>query len=49
MIVEPAGALATAAALQTPAEDRGRTVCVITGGSIDTDKLLEILSNHEGE
>lgn len=49
LIVEAAGALATAAALQTPAEDRGRTVCVITGGSIDTDKLLEILSNHDGE
>ncbi len=45
MIAEGAGALSVAAAIQTPADRRGKTVCVLTGGSIDTDKLLDILSN----
>ena len=43
IVVEPAGALSVAAALETPARERGSTVCVVTGGSIDTDKLLSIL------
>ena len=44
IIVEPSGALSVAAALATPSQERGRTVCVITGGSIDTNKLLSILA-----
>ena len=44
MIVEPSGALAVAAALAMPAAERGLTVCVVTGGSIDTEMLLEILT-----
>ena len=43
LVAEGAGALATAAALRTPVADRGRTVCIITGGSIDADKLGMIL------
>jgi len=43
IVVEPSGALSVAAALATPGQERGRTVCVITGGSIDTHKLLSIL------
>ncbi len=43
MIVEPSAALPVAAALATPRKERGRAVCVITGGSIDTEKLLSIL------
>ncbi len=43
IIVEGSAALPVAAALATPAERRGRSVCVVTGGSIDTAKLLEIL------
>jgi threonine dehydratase len=44
IIVEGSGALSVAAALATPHDRRGRTVCLVTGGSIDTDKLVEILS-----
>ena len=36
---------AVAAAVATPAGERGKTVCVVTGGSIDTDKLLAILGD----
>jgi len=43
VIVEGAGALAVAAALATPADRRGRSVCLLTGGSIDTPALLAIL------
>jgi len=45
LIVEPAGALSVAAALSIPANDRGRCVCILSGGSIDTDKLLGILTS----
>jgi len=45
LIVEGSGALATAAALQEPVEDRGKSVCIISGGSIDTDKIVKILSD----
>ncbi len=45
IIVEGAAALPVAAALATPAEQRGKTVCVVTGGSIDTDKLTAILND----
>ena len=43
MVAEPSGALALAAALATPAEERGDTVVLVTGGSIDRDLLVEIL------
>jgi len=44
LIVEGSGALSVAAALATPLEDRGKTVCIISGGSIDSDKLMEIIA-----
>jgi threonine dehydratase len=44
LIVEGAGALALAAALATPPRLRGRTVCLLTGGSIDREKLLGLLA-----
>lgn len=44
MIVEGSAALPVAAALATPAEQRGKSVCVVTGGSIDTEKLRAILA-----
>jgi threonine dehydratase len=44
VIAEGAGALATAAAWSTPLAHRGRSVAIVTGGSIDTPKLVEILS-----
>ncbi len=45
LIVEGSAALPVAAALATPRAQRGMTVCVVTGGSIDTDKLLAILGD----
>ncbi len=44
MIVEPSGALSVAAALATPVKKRGRAVCVVTGGSLDMEKFVPILS-----
>ena len=44
LIVEGSAALPVAAALATPSERRGVAVCVVTGGSIDMNKLLAILS-----
>jgi len=43
LVAEGAGAISLAAALNTPVEERGKTVCVITGGSIDAEKLTKIL------
>lgn len=43
LIPEPAGAMAVAAALALPASERGKTVCIISGGSINPDLLAEIL------
>lgn len=45
LIVEGAGALSVAAAVREPFEDRGKAVCLVTGGSIDTDKLIAILND----
>ena len=45
LIVEGSAALSVAAALATPQEERGTSVCVLTGGSIDTDKLVQILQD----
>ncbi|MGD9183127.1 MAG: pyridoxal-phosphate dependent enzyme [Desulfobacterales bacterium] len=43
MLAEPAGALALAAALQIPPEQRGTSVCLVTGGSIGFELMMEIL------
>jgi len=43
VIAEGAGALATAAALSDPRAQHETSVCLVTGGSIDTVKLVEIL------
>lgn len=44
LIAEGSGALSLAAARKTSREERGKAVCIITGGSIDTDKLVKILN-----
>lgn len=46
LVVEGSGALCLAAALQTPLEERGRTVCVLSGGSIGASTLSQILSDR---
>ena len=43
MLAEPAGALALAAALQVPPKQRGKSVCLVTGGSIGIELMMEIL------
>lgn len=45
IVVEPSAALSVAAAIAIPAEKRGRSACVVTGGSIDLAKLTAILSD----
>ena len=43
LVVEGSGALSLAAALQTPKLERGKTVCILSGGSIDSEKLSKII------
>jgi len=43
IVAEGAGALALAAALDTPREDRGFSVCLVTGGNIPGPLLDELL------
>lgn len=45
MIVEGAGALSLAAANEQTADERGKTVCLLTGGSIGIERLLKILND----
>jgi threonine dehydratase len=44
LMVEGSGALSVAAAMAAPPEERGKAVCIISGGSIDSDKLMEIIT-----
>jgi threonine dehydratase len=44
VVAEPSGALSVAAALAIPKAERGKTVALVTGGSIDAAKLAGILS-----
>ena len=46
VIAEPSGALAIAAATAIPRAQRGKTVALVTGGSIDPAKLSGILSEQ---
>ncbi len=45
IVAEPAAALSVAAALATDLDQRGKTVCVVSGGSIDPLLLADILTN----
>jgi threonine dehydratase len=47
LIVEGSAALALTAAVQESYDDRGKSVCLITGGTIDTEKIVKILSDPE--
>ncbi len=49
MIVKGAGALPVATALALPENQRGKTVCIVTGSSIDTEKLSAILSDPKSD
>jgi len=43
LVNEGSSAMSLAAALNASANERGKTVCVLTGGSIDPEKLAKIL------
>jgi threonine dehydratase len=45
IVVEPSAALAVAAALAYPAEERGRCACIVTGGSIDPSFFASLLTD----
>jgi threonine dehydratase len=45
LIVEGSGALAFTGAFQQSKEYRGKSVCILSGGSIDPDKIISILSS----
>jgi threonine dehydratase len=47
MLAEPAGALALAAALKMPSTQRGKSVCLVTGGSISAGLMMEILQEDK--
>jgi threonine dehydratase len=47
MLAEPAGALALAAALQIRPTDRGKSVCLVTGGSVGVELLMGILQEDQ--
>ena len=49
IVVEGSGALSVAAALATPADQRGKTVCILSGGSIGADRLQDILARTDAE
>jgi len=44
IVADGAGALAAAAAVQVSVQERGLSVCLVTGGCIDADKLVKILA-----
>lgn len=46
LVTEGAGALATAAALATPSDKRGKSICIVSGGSIDPDFFAGILTDQ---
>ena len=45
VLAEPSGALACTAAFRVPASNRGRAVCVVTGGSVDASKVVSIIES----
>lgn len=47
LVVEGGGAASVAAALKTPLLERGRTVCILSGASIDAAKLARILTQRD--
>ena len=46
IVAEPSGALAVVAALEERPSRRGRSVAIVTGGSIDAEQLAAILSDE---
>jgi threonine dehydratase len=43
MVVEGAAATSHAAAVKVPSEERGNTVCILSGGSIDPEVVADII------
>jgi threonine dehydratase len=49
LVTEGAGAAAVAAALATPVEERGLSVCVVSGGSVDRRLLARVVGENGAE
>ena len=49
LVTEGAGAAAVAAALATPVEERGLSVCVVSGGSVDRSLFARVLGEYGTE
>jgi threonine dehydratase len=45
LVTEGSAALSVAAALATSPDQRGTTVCIVTGGSIDPDLFVSIITD----
>lgn len=48
LVTEGAGAAAVAAALATPVEERGLSVCIVSGGSVDHGLFAQIVAGSPG-
>ena len=46
MLAEPSGALALAAAQKVAPAQKGKSICLVTGGSISFELMLEILKEN---
>jgi len=47
MVAEPSGALATAAALALPHQERGLSVCLVTGGNLNPASFADIVAGND--
>lgn len=45
LVAEGSGVMSLVAAQATPIEEREKTVCILTGGSMDLEKLAMIITN----
>ena len=47
IVVEGSGGLSVAAALSTPKDQRGKSVCILSGSAIEPSILADIMSTSE--
>jgi threonine dehydratase len=48
LVTEGAGAAAVAAALATPGAERGVSVCIVSGGSVDRSLFARVVGGNDG-
>ena len=47
LVVEGSGGLSVAAALSIPQDQRGKSVCILSGSAIEPSAFADIMSNSE--